>query len=228
MKRLALVPARGGSKRLPRKNIVLFSGHPIICHTIEAALATGLFDKVLVSTEDQEIAEIAAHAGAEVLARPAQLATDTARVTQVCEHALDHEEHAGLVYDAMTCLLATAALRTSDDIVAVTSLLDDVPCDFAMAVTSFPLPPHQALRPNPDGSLTPMWPNLIECRTDELPTLVVDNGSTYAVKVPAFRRSRSFYGPGLQGHVMPPERSVDIDERADLRLAQFYAGSLHV
>jgi N-acylneuraminate cytidylyltransferase len=219
---IAVIPARGGSKRLPRKNILDFQGRPIIAWTIDAARESGLFERVLVSTEDAEIADVARRSGAEVAARPAALAGDTVGVVAVCLDLLEREAAAGCAYDIMTCLYATAPLRTAGDIVAVTGLLGPG-CDFAMAVTGYDLPPLQALRRDGDGRLAPMWPEWISLRSQDTPELLVDNGSTYAVSVEAFRRAKTFYGPGLRGHAMPRGRSVDIDTAEDMELAAFYA-----
>ena len=93
-------------------------------------------------------------------------------------------------------------------------------------MTTYPLPPHQALRLAEDGTLAPMWPDLVNLRADKVGRLVVDNGSTNAAKVAAFRQHRAFYGPALRGHLMPRERSVDIDEQADYDLACYYAERL--
>ncbi len=227
MKRLAIIPARGGSKRLPRKNVLPFRGRPMIAHTIEAALASGCFARVLVSTEDAEVAAIARQAGAEIQVRTAALVTDDARVVDVCLDSLSTEERSGRCYDAFACLYPTAALRRAADISAVVALLNEH-TDFAMAVTTFPVAPHQALRVGDDGMLSPMWPELIELRASEISPLVVDNGSTYAAKVEAFRTHRSFYGPSLRGHLMPRERSVDIDEQSDYELACWYGERLGV
>ena len=225
MTRLAIIPARGGSKRLPRKNLLPFLGRPMIVHTIEAALATQAFERVVVSTEDAEIASVAKDAGALVHSRAAGLASDAARVTDVCLAVLDAEEQAGRMHALFACLYATAPLRRAEDIQAVLAPVDARETDFAMAVTTYAVAPHQALRREPDGSLSAMWPDLIERRASEVGELFVDNGSTYAARVAPFRRHLTFYGPGLRGHVMPRERSVDIDERADYELACFYAAS---
>jgi N-acylneuraminate cytidylyltransferase len=221
--RLAIIPARGGSKRLARKNLLPFCGWPMLAHTVEAALTSGCFERVLVSTEDKEIAGVARTAGAEVFKRSPELADDTATVTDVCLDVLSNEERAGRVYDVFACLYATAPLRRAEDIAAVLALLDSNSTNFAMAVVRWALPPHQALRMGADGMLTPMWPELVELRASEVGPLVVDNGSTYAARIDAFRKEKTFYGTGLRGHVMPRERSVDIDTREDYELACWYA-----
>jgi N-acylneuraminate cytidylyltransferase len=195
----------------------------MIAHTIEQAFRADCFDRVVVSTEDEEIATVARAAGADIHIREAGLATDAARVVDVCIAVLDSEALAGKSHQVFACLYATAPLRRAEDIRAVMALIDRGGAAFAMAVTTFPIAPHQALRVQQDGLLTPMWPELVERRASELDPLVVDNGSTYAAKVGAFRKHRSFYGPLLRGHVMPRERSVDIDEQSDYDLACWYA-----
>jgi len=140
-RRIAIIPARGGSKRLPRKNLLPFLGRPMIAHTIETAHACRCFDRVVVSTEDPEIAEAGRIAGAQISARPASLATDTAGVVDVCLDLLTTVEHAGRSYDVFACLYATAPLRRADDVAAVMALLEDEHADFAMAITTFPIAP---------------------------------------------------------------------------------------
>ena len=209
---------------MPRKNIISFHGRPIIAHTIEAAIGTGLFERVVVSTEDSEIAEVGSRFGAEIDARDQALATDSASVMDVCLDFLRREEVSNRVYDVLCVLYATAPLRNVGDIRHVVELIQPGNCDFAIAVTRYDLPPHQALRILPDNRLEPMWPELVQARSDEIGELRVDNGSTYAVSVPAFMEHQSFYGPGLCGYEMPRERSVDIDTHEDLELVSYYAG----
>lgn len=221
-RRLAIIPARGGSKRLPRKNILPFLGQPIIAHTVTAAIESGCFTRILVSTDDDEIAKAGRAAGADVHRRDPSLATDAATLIEVCLDILASEERAGRPYDTFACLYATAPLRHADDIAAVVALAEQDGADFALAVAAYPLPPHQALRIADDGQLAPMWPDLVNLRADAIGRLVVDNGSTNVAKVAAFRTHRTFYGPRLAGHVMPRERSVDIDEQADYDLACWY------
>ena len=226
MTRVAIIPARGGSKRLPKKNLLPFLGRPIIVHTIEAALATRAFERVVVSTEDAQIAAISKDAGADIHVRDASLASDAARITDVCLAVLEGEEQAGRFHELFACLYATAPLRRAEDILAVLACVDSRETDFAMAVSTYPVAPHQALRFEADGTLAAMWPDLIERRAGEVGQLVVDNGSTYAARIAAFREHRTFYGPRLRGHLMPRMRSVDIDEQADYELACYYARQL--
>jgi pseudaminic acid cytidylyltransferase len=223
MSAIAIIPARGGSVRLPRKNMVPFLGRPIIAYTIEAALTSGLFDSVVVSTEDAEIEMVARQYGAAVHARPRHLATSTATVVEVCLDLLSAEEKAGRAYEKLCCLYATAPLRSADDIRAVFGLLQRGDCDFSFAMTTFPFPPQQAMRLDGEGRLRAMWPEQMDLRSSEIGTLVVDNGSTYAAYVDAFRREKSFLGSTSRGYMMPRLRSVDIDEAEDLEAALIYA-----
>lgn len=223
LRKLAVIPARGGSKRLPRKNVLPFREKPIIAYTIAAAHHANCFERVLVSTEDAEIAVVAKTCGAEILERPAELACDHTTVIQVCLNALDQEEAQGRSYDVLCCLYATAPLRLATDIVATVEIPSPGECAFAMAVTSLPFSPAEVLVATDDNALEPMWPDLIDAEKSTLPEYLVDNGSTYAVLVPEFRRHRDFYGPGLRGHRMPRSRSIDIDTAEDFKLVQFYA-----
>lgn len=225
MRRVALIPARGGSKRLPRKNVADFLGRPILAYTAQAALTSGLFERVVVSSEDPEILDIAGRYCA-VDQRPASLATDTARVLDVCLEFLDRQEVRGQTYDVLCCLYATSPLRRASDMAEVVGLLEPGICAFAMAVSAYPLPPHQALVANGQGGLKAMWPELLHRRSQDVPHMVCDNGSTYAVLVEDFRRERTFYGPGLRGYQMPFLHSVDIDMPEDLILARALAREL--
>lgn len=222
MRRIAIIPARGGSKRLSRKNILSFEGHPIIAYTIKAARKSRCFECVVVSTDDSEISEIAEANGAIVYQRSPELATDRAQVVDVCLDFIDSEEAKGCTYEVLCCLYATAVLRTADDIRATVELIEPGHCDFAMAVSLADRYAYQALRVSNSGSLVPMWPELVGRRSQEVGTLWFSNGTTYAVSVDAFRKEKSFYGPRLRGHFMPRERAIDIDTIEDVELARFY------
>jgi N-acylneuraminate cytidylyltransferase len=225
MSALAIIPARGGSKRLPRKNIIDFLGKPIISYTIEAAIQSECFERVVVSTEDDEIAAVAGACGAAVDWRNPALAADAVGVVDVCIDFLNRETAAARNWRVMACLYATAPMRGADDVRATASLLKDGVCDFAMAVTCFDLSPYHAMKFSSDSRLTPVFPDLIELQERDLPRLRVDNGSTYVVNVAEFQRYRTFYGPGLRGHDMPRTRSSDIDTQEDYELALWIARS---
>ncbi|MBL8806888.1 MAG: acylneuraminate cytidylyltransferase family protein [Rhodospirillales bacterium] len=223
---VAVISARGGSKRFPRKNIAPFFGVPIIVHTIRAALEARCFERVVVSTDDEEIATIARENRAEIDVRPEHLATDAAGVVDVCLDLLRRERGLGRSYRTFCALYPTAPLRNAADIVATMSLLDPGQCDFAMAVTEYDLPPYRALRENADGTLEPMWPEWAFVKSQQAPILRVNNASTYAATVDAFERMKTFTGPGCRGHFMPRARSTDIDYPEDLDEARAKASRL--
>ena len=223
---VCIIPARGGSKRLRKKNIIDFNGKPIISYTINAALQTKIFDKIVVSTEDNEIANISKKIGAEVYYRSEELASDKAKVVDVCIDFLKSEIIKRKKYKILCCLYPTAPLRNSIDIIKTVKLVNEQKCNYAMAVTKFHYPVHQALRIDKNSKMQPMWPSLILKRENELPELCVDNGSTYAVNIGKFLNSCSFYAEPLKGYFMPQERSVDIDTKDDLDLAKYYINHL--
>jgi len=221
--RLAIIPARGGSKRLPRKNIALVCGKPVLAYTIDAARDCGLFDHIVVSTEDPEIADVANAAGATVWPRSPALATDTATVDEVCVDALNTYKRTFTVYPQyFCCLYATGALRQPDDITAVFALLEPGTCDFAISYRQYESNPLQALRLAPDGRLTPMWPDFVSLPRQKRPSLVVDAGSIYWASTEVFLRENTFYGSNLRGYPLPPERAVDVDEAQDLELMEIF------
>lgn len=222
MNAIAFIPARGGSKRLPRKNVMDFQGQPIIAYSIRAAFESGQFSDVVVSTDDREIADVARAHGARVSARSPELATDTARVLDACLDFLRREREDGRDHRVLCCLYATAPLRRPEDIVGTVGLLD-AQCQFAMAVTTFDLPVHQALAQEASGRLAPLLPDLVNLRSQDAPPIVVDNGSTYAVDVRAFEQEQTFYGTSLRGWRMPRDRSIDIDTAEDLERALWVA-----
>jgi CMP-N-acetylneuraminic acid synthetase len=223
MAKLALIPARGGSKRLPRKNVMPFMGRPIIAWTIEASQRAGVFDDIVVSTEDAEIAEIASACGASVDFRSADLARDESTIADVARELVLRRRGQGRDDQTLCCLYATAPLRTAADIRATMALLDEPTCRFAIAATPFTHYAHQALRMSDSGKVEPMWPELCNLRGSEVGTLVAGNGSTYAVDVDAFLAYGEFYGPGMRAHLMPFARSVDIDTADDFVVAECFA-----
>lgn len=221
MKPLCVIPARGGSRRFLRKNLALLRGKPLLGYAIEAARDAGVFDRVVVSTDDAEIVMVAEAFGAEVpFRRPAELASDTATGVDVCLHALEELERSGSRYEVFGYLLPTAPLRTVDDVRNAYRLLVERGADFVMSVTSYAISPFWALEER-DGFLRPRWGREYLVKRQELPDVCVDNGAVYFARVEAFRRERTFYGDRLVGYRMPLERSVDVDEPIDLALAEF-------
>ena len=213
MSRVALIPARGGSKRLPRKNILQFNGKPMISYPIESALRSSLFEDVFVSTEDSETADVAVKYGAKVVDRPVELATDTAMVNDVCRHFLDVISGVEL----FCCVYATAVRLRPDTIVKAFHKFETMPRpDFVMGVSKYIYPPYQALVNGDDGYLRYMWSEWKGVQSQNYPELLVSNGSFYWARTTAFLKSGSFYGDKLVGYLVPEDEVSDINTIDDL------------
>ena len=215
---LCLIPARGGSKRFPRKNIAPLNGRPLISYSITAALESNLFDAVYVSTEDPEIAKVARVEGAEVLERPADLAADRARMVDVGVHTLDTFREQGRDFDSICMILATAAFITADDLRGGWALMRESRANAVMAVTDFYEHPYSALKPS-GKFVRPAFP-LAMRQTQHMPHFQVDVGSFYFMRADVLRERMSFYVPRLAAYPIPRLRAVDIDEPYHLRLAE--------
>lgn len=213
MSKVALIPARGGSKRLPRKNILAVAGMPMLAHPITMARASNLFEHIYVSTEDDEIAEIAQKYGAEVIQRPPQIAEDRSTVVQVCLHALEIDPN----IEVICCIYATAVLLTPETLICAHSLLGEKPeADFVMGVSEYEHSPVQALKMDDNGFLSYMWPEWRGKQSQFHPHLVVSNGTFYWARRNALLKEKTFYGRKLRGTVVPLEQVSDIDTPEDL------------
>lgn len=213
MSTVALIPARGGSKRLPRKNILEVGGLPMLAWPIRAARESGLFEQIWVSTEDEEIARIARHHGADVIPRPEEIAQDRSTVVQVCLHALEQLPQV----DRLCCIYATAILLRPESLVASHALLDTSPqADFVMGVSQYEHPPVQALKADDQGYLSYMWPEWRGVQSQFQPHLVVSNGSLYWARAEALKAEKTFYGARLKGFAVPTGQVADIDTAEDL------------
>ena len=201
-------------------------GKPMIIWTCEAARDSGLFDVILVSTEDEEIGSLVKSYGFKVDERPHPLASDEASTPEVCYELFLRLRRQGRLFDVIACLYATAPLRRACDIRAVLALLDDPETDFAHAVTGYGHSPYQMMYQDEQGFLVRAHPLLWKYQSQALPLPLIGNGSTYAAKAVPFLRERCFSGPRLKGHRMPLMRSVDIDTAEDYELAKLYAERL--
>lgn len=218
--RVAIIPARGGSKRLPRKNIAEIGGCPILSYPVTCAQNSGLFDKVLVSTEDDEIAAIARGLGAEVIARPPEIAQDSSTVVQVCIHALDEVEQKFGVAEVFCCIYATAAFITPEDLTTSLALLDSEPnADVVMGVSNYDIHPVQSLKKEGDY-WSFMWPEYQDLQSKSYPHLVASNGTIYWTRTIIFRAQKTFYVDRLKVYELPRTRAVDIDTLEDLEVAR--------
>lgn len=215
MRAVAIIPARGGSKRLPCKNILPLGGRPMIAHPINLARQSGLFERVVVSTEHSKIAKISEEAGAEVFERSDELATDKATVVQVCLDVLWRLEQEGAEPEAFCCLYATAAFLTVQDLLDSRARLTGPPeADYVMGVSEYPIHPYKALC-SEKGFLKAVWPESAQLKSQEYPSMYASNGTLYWARTGAFLHEQSFYGQRLVGYELPPERAVDIDTPED-------------
>jgi len=220
VKKIAIIPARGGSKRLPRKNVLPFMGKPMLTYPIKTALDSGLFDEVIVSTEDLEIASVAEDAGARILKRPFELAQDRASVKQVCLNVLDELKQEGVSIKYFCCLYATAVFVTEKDLQESFELMaNSSENDVVMGVSGFNLQPLQALIED-NGFLKPQWPEYEGVQSQFHPKLVASNGTLYWVKASTFIKTKSFYGGNVVGYEMPWIRAIDIDTPGDFETAK--------
>lgn len=223
---VAIIPARGGSKRLPRKNILPILGSPLIEYPISAAIKSGLFKSVIVSTEDDEIAQIARSAGSQVIIRPHELCEDRSTVVQVCTHVLNFLERNDQVPDCFCCIYATAIFLTPDDIRKSFDLLKQKPeADFIMGVSEFNFQPVQALEEE-NGYLALKWTEYKGVQSQFHPKLVASNGTLYWARSSVFLNIKSFYGRRLKGYHVPHLRVVDIDTKQDYKMAEILAPHL--
>ncbi len=186
---------------------------PLIAHAIGTARDSGLFEHVFVSTEDAEIADVARKYGAEVIARPAEIAQDRSTVVQVCLHALAAVPDIQI----LCCIYATAVfLKSSTLLSSCEQLIGDSDADFVMGVSEYEHHPVQALKADSQGNLSYMWPEWRGIQSQQYPNLVVSNGSFYWARREALIREKTFYGQRLKGFVIPPEQVSDIDTPHDL------------
>lgn len=214
--KLAVIPARGGSKRIPRKNVKLFAGRPMIAWSIGAARASGLFDRIVVSTDDEQVAEIARAEGAEVpFLRPAELADDHTPTVPVIAHAIGWVSENWAVPEATCCIYATAPFIRAVDLARGVALLDENGSDYAFPVTSFPFPIQRAVRLTGDGRMAMFSPEHALTRSQDLEEAYHDVGQFYWGRTEAWLAGRALIGPDAAPIVIPRHRAQDIDTPED-------------
>ncbi|EPA1952440.1 MULTISPECIES: pseudaminic acid cytidylyltransferase [Vibrio] len=219
--KVAIIPARGGSKRIPRKNIKVFHGKPMIAYSIEAAIASGCFDKVIVSTDDAEIADVAQAHGAHVpFLRPADISDDYATTMDVMAHAIHWCQNEGWDIDAVCCLYATAPFVLPKDLQQGYTLLQGEGVQFAFSATSFPFPIQRAIKLDSDGSVSMFSPENEQVRSQDLEEAYHDAGQFYWGKTRAFLEKYSIFSPHSKAVLLPRNRVQDIDTQEDWELAE--------
>jgi pseudaminic acid cytidylyltransferase len=214
--RVAVIPARGGSRRIPRKNVKAFAGKPMIAHSIETAAASECFDLVVVSTDDDEIAAVATEYGAEVpFRRPAELADDHTGTTEVVQHAVRMLAGGGLTATYVCCIYATAPLLAPESLREGFEKLRSSGLSYAFSVAAFPAPIQRALRIRDDGALEPIWPENVFVRSQDLEPAYHDAGQFYWGTAEAWAAGEQVHSRRSVPVVLSSERVQDIDTPED-------------
>lgn len=227
MRRIAVITARGGSKRIPRKNIRDFCGKPILAYSIEAALASGSFDTVMVSTEDKEIAEIAEGYGAEVpFFRSGRNADDFAATRDVLREVLEEYESRGERFDVMCCIYPTAPFVTAQRLREAAELLEKNGADSVLPVVRFSFPPQRCVIVK-DGAVQFKWPEYAQARSQDLEPYYHDAGQFYCLKVESFREQNVMVMKRTIPLILSEMEIQDIDTEEDWRLAELKYRLLH-
>lgn len=227
---LGLITARGGSKSIPRKNVVPLAGKPLIAWTIEAALNSSLLDRVVVSTDDEEIREVAQRWGAEVpFMRPAELAQDDSPHIPVIIHAVEWlESQEGKRWDYVLLLQPTSPLRSAEDIDGAIELACEREADGVVSVHPAPSHPYFTKRITADGRLEDFVTKPEGyLRRQDLPPAYALNGAIYLIRCESLIEEHSLFPPRTYAQVMPVERSLDIDTEWDLHLGELILADKH-
>lgn len=218
---VAIIPARKGSKRIPNKNIRPFSGQPMITYPIRAAQDSGLFDRILVSTDSEEISAIAQACGADVpFMRPAELSDDHTATAPVLKHALEWLNKSGTPASHACCIYATAPFVRASDIVQGLDILQDSKVATVFTVTSFTFPILRALKIKPDGKLAMFWPEHRLTRSQDLPEAYHDAGQFYWLDVASFLENPELYSKDSKPIILPRYLAQDIDTLEDWETAE--------
>lgn len=219
--KIALIPARGGSKRIPRKNIKLFHGKPMLAYSIEAAQQSGCFDKIIVSTDDLEIAAIARQYGAEVpFMRPAAIADDYATTMDVIQHAIAWCESQQMSVELLCCIYATAPFIAASDLVEGLAQVSDGDIDYAFSATSFAFPIQRAIALNANGRVQMLQPEHVNTRSQDLPEAFHDAGQFYWGKTAAFKAGKPLFSLSAKAILIPRKRVQDVDTLEDWEFAE--------
>ncbi len=220
MKNLCIIPARGGSKRIPRKNIKPFMGKPIIAYSIEAAMKSGLFDEVMVSTDDEEFAAVARSYGAKVpFMRSKETANDYATTVDVILEVLKGYEKLGLTFDYICCLYSTAPFVTSQKLQSAYHDMIDGGFDSTYTIVEFSYPIQRSLKIE-DGKVSMRWPEYMRSRSQDLEKSYHDAGQFYITEVHKFVERKALKGNNTLGFILSELEVQDLDTTTDWALAE--------
>ena len=218
---ICIIPARGGSKRIPKKNIKDFHGQPIIAYSIKAAINSGCFEKIIVSTDDQDIASVAKEFGAEVpFERPAEISDDFTTTIDVIQHAIGWCEAQGWQFDKVCCVYATAPFISSAYITQGLNFLEDHDIDYAFSATSFSFSIQRGFYIDEAGVVSMLQPEHTNTRSQDLQEAYHDAGQFYWGKVSAFRAGLPFFANHSKPVLIPRKRVQDIDTTEDWDYAE--------
>lgn len=221
MSNLAIIPARGGSKRIPRKNIKEFLGKPIIAYSIEAALKSNLFDEIMVSTDDPEIAEIAKNYGAKVpFLRSSENSDDFATLANVLIEVINQHKEIGKSFENSCCILPTAPLTSASRIKEAFTKLVNEELESVVPVVEFSYPILRALEFDDTNKLKMIWPKYLKNRSQDLKPAYHDSGSFYWVKSNALLEQNTLFCRNGSAIVLPETGAQDIDNDTDWKLAE--------
>jgi CMP-N,N'-diacetyllegionaminic acid synthase len=218
---LAIIPARGGSKGVPGKNIKLLAGKPLITYSIEAAIESEYINRVVVSTDDDEVAQVSKRYGAEVIKRPGKLAQDDSLTIDAVIHVLNAIEKEGYSVDIVVLLQPTSPLRTQEDVdSAINLFIENMDkCNSLVSVCEFDHSHYWSLKVEGDYLKPNFGEEYFKMRRQDLPKLYMPNGSIFISKKESLLNSKSFYNGNTIPYLMKTEASVDIDTIMDFKLA---------
>ncbi len=221
MNKVAVIPARGGSKRIPRKNIQMFAGKPMIAHSIEVALRSRLFERVIVSTDDREIADVAIQYGAEVpFMRPDTLSDDHTGTIEVIAHAVDWLHKQSYFPSGVCCIYATAPCLQIEDLQAASDVFENGSWQYVFSATTFGFPIFRGFKQNVDASLEMFFPEYFQTRSQDLPEAMHDAGQFYLGKPEAWLNGLELFGKNSTIVELPRWRVQDIDNLDDWTRAE--------
>lgn len=219
--RLAVIPARGGSKRIPRKNIKSFCNKPMIQYSIEAAANSGIFDKIIVSTDDLEIAKVASDAGADCpFLRPSALSNDFAGTVEVIAHSVQWALDDGCNLTCACCIYATSPFVQPNDLQLALEKLENGGWSYVFSATTFEYPIFRSLKQRKDGSVEMLYPEHFNTRSQDFPEAIHDAGQFYFGRPEAWLEHKPFFSDGATTVMIPRWRVQDIDTEEDWTRAE--------
>lgn len=221
---ICVIPARGGSKRIPRKNIKLFHNKPMIAWSIDAAIKSGIFEKIIVSTDDQEIAEIAIAYGAEVpFIRPSNISDDYTNTTDVISHACNWAKDEGLSIETVCCLYATAPFVRASDLKKAYEVLNSGDWQYVFSTGEYSSPIFRSFKKENEGGVKMFFPEHFETRSQDLPQALFDAGMFYMATSNAWIENLRIFDSHSYPIIIPSYRIQDIDTPQDWDRAEILA-----